>query len=68
MHSKQENNVPEKLCKKFGEGGGGVLASTNTAVNGFFNNSVPHSNREPPAKSTARSSKCHVHVVAKEML
>lgn len=22
MRSKQENNVPEKLCKKFGEGGG----------------------------------------------
>lgn len=61
-----KENMKEKVCKKeFGEGG--LLASSNTGVNGFFNNSVPRSNREAPAKSTARSGRCHIHVTAREI-
>lgn len=61
-----KENTKEKVCEKeFGEGR--LLVSSNTGVNGFFNNSVPRSNREAPAKSTARSGKCHIHVTAREI-
>lgn len=65
--SKERNNIHKKLCKNT-FGAGRFLVSTNTAVNGFFNNSVPRGNREPLAKSAARSGKRHTRVTAKETL
>lgn len=73
MRSKQENNIPEKLCKKFGEGGGGgfwqvqtqpLMDFLITPCHTVIGNHLPKAQQgQASVTYTLRPKKCCDHLV-----